>query len=77
MSLLGRLAPDFKTIADIRKDNWAAIKRPCRAFAVSCHELGLIGKLVAIDGTKFRAAASKDQARTRKQAATRRKPRPG
>ncbi len=65
--LLGRLAPDFKTIADFRKDNGVAIKRTCRAFVSFCNELGLIGTEVAIDGSKFKAAASKQQALTKKQ----------
>ena len=67
MWLLGRLAPDFKTIADFRRDNGPAIKRVCRAFVVFCNELGLIGSEVAIDGSKFKAAASKAQALTKKQ----------
>ena len=32
MWLLGRLAPDFKTIADFRKDNSAEFQATCRAF---------------------------------------------
>lgn len=66
--LLGRLAPDFKTIADFRKDNGPAIVRACRAFVQFCRQAGLLsGRLVAIDGSKFKAAASKDRALTRKQ----------
>jgi transposase len=68
MWLLGRLAPDFKTIADFRKDNGAAIRQCCRAFIQFCRQAGLLsGRLVAIDGSKFKAAASKDQALNRKQ----------
>lgn len=68
MWLLGRLAPDFKTIADFRRENGAAIKSSCKAFIVFCKQAGLVsGQLVAIDGSKFRAAASRDQALTRKQ----------
>jgi transposase len=66
--LLRRLAPDFKTIADFRKDNGPAIGQACRTFVQFCRHAGLLGsRLVAIDGSKFKAAASKDQALTRKQ----------
>jgi transposase len=59
MWLLGRLAPDFKTIADFRRDNSAAFVATCRAFVRFCREAGLIAaELVAIDGSKFQAAAS-------------------
>jgi len=58
--LLNRLSPDFKTIADFRKDNRQAIVGTCRAFVRFCREQGLFGaELVAIDGSKFRAVASK------------------
>ncbi|MDD2498584.1 MAG: IS1182 family transposase [Desulfitobacteriaceae bacterium] len=60
MWLLKRLKPDFKTIADFRKDNKKAIKAVFRDFNKLCDEWGLFGKeLVAIDGTKFRACNSK------------------
>lgn len=66
--LMKQLAPDFKTIADFRKDNGDAVKKVCRQFIVFCKQAGLVsGQLVAIDGSKFKAAASKDQAFTRKQ----------
>lgn len=59
MWLLGRLAPDFKTIADFRKDNGKAFQATCRAFVQFCRQAGLIsGALVAIDGSKFQAVAS-------------------
>jgi transposase len=59
MSLLRRLAPDFKTIADFRRDNGAAIVGACRAFVLFCRDQGLFrARLVALDGSKFRAAAS-------------------
>jgi len=65
--LMKQLAPDFKTIADFRKDNGDAVKKVCRQFIVFCKQAGLVsGQLVAIDGSKFKAAASKDQAVTRK-----------
>src|SRR6187399_762999 len=50
--LTGRLMPDFKTIADFRKDNSKAIRGVCRQFVVLCQQLGLFGEnLVAIDGS--------------------------
>lgn len=68
MWLMGQLAPDFKTIADFRKDNGQAIKQACHALVQFCRQLGLIsGAFVAIDGSKFKAAASKDQATTKDQ----------
>ena len=59
MWLLRQLAPDFKTIADFRRDNGAAIVGTCRAFVLFCRDQGLFtARLVALDGSKFRAAAS-------------------
>lgn len=59
MWLVGRLAPDFKTIADFRRDNGPAIMGACRAFVLLCRDAGLFAaRLVALDGSKFRAAAS-------------------
>ena len=56
MWLVGRLAPDFKTIADFRKENGAAIQSVCSQFVVLCRELGLFTRaVVAIDGSKFKA----------------------
>jgi transposase len=56
MWLTGKLAPDFKTIADFRRDNAEAIKTACQRFVSVCRALGLVGGgLVAIDGSKFRA----------------------
>jgi len=56
MWLLGKLVPDFKTIADFRKDNLAALKGVCQEFTLVCKKLELLGgKLVAIDGSKFKA----------------------
>lgn len=72
--LMKRLTPDFKTIADFRKDNRLAIKGACQAFIQFCRQADLLtGRLVAIDGSKFKAAASKDRALTRKQLRERRK----
>lgn len=59
--LLNRLTPDFRTIADFRKDNAKALKCVFRAFVKLCMKLGLYQKeLLAIDGSKFRAVNSKD-----------------
>ncbi len=56
MWLLGKLSPDFKTVADFRRDNLAAIKAVCREFTLLCRKLKLFGgELVAIDGSKFKA----------------------
>ena len=60
MWLLKKLRPDFKTIADFRKDNKKAIKSVFREFVKLCDEWDLFGKeMVAIDGSKFRACNSK------------------
>jgi transposase len=62
MWLLGRLRPDFKTIADFRRDNGAAIQRVCREFTLLCKELDLFGgELIAIDGSKFQAVNGKQR----------------
>src|SRR5215213_10477933 len=62
MWLVGRLAPDFKTIADFRKDNGAAIRMVCSQFVVLCRQLGLFTRaVVAIDGSKFKAVNNRDQ----------------
>jgi transposase len=66
MWLTGRLAPDFKTIADFRKDNGEAIRLVCREFVMLCRKLGLLNNtLVAIDGSKFKAVNSRDKNFTR------------
>jgi transposase len=60
--LMRKLAPDFKTIADFRKDNADAIKEVCREFTLLCKRLDLFGgELVAIDGSKFKAQNSKSR----------------
>src|SRR3990170_2147688 len=60
MWLLKRLTPDFKTIADFRRDNRRAIRQVCRQFTLFCRQLDLFGgELVAIDGSKFKAQNSK------------------
>jgi transposase len=65
--LTGRLMPDFKTIADFRKDNRKAIRRVCMEFVGVCREFKLFSAtLVAIDGSKFKAVNSRDKNFTRK-----------
>ena len=60
MWLLGKLAPDFKTIADFRRRNGEAFVAVCRAFVAFCGKAKLLGaELVAIDGSKFKAVSSK------------------
>jgi transposase len=62
MWLLGRLTPDFKTIAEFRRCNGKAFVAICRAFVQFCRQANLIsGALLAIDGSKFQAVASRRQ----------------
>jgi transposase len=62
MWLTGRLAPDFKTIANFRRDNGAAIRAACAQFIVLCRQLGLFTRsVVAIDGSKFKAVNNRDK----------------
>jgi transposase len=62
MWLTGRLAPDFKTIADFRRDNGAAIRGVCRQFVMLCRQIGLVqDTLIAIDGSKFKAVNNRDK----------------
>ena len=62
MWLTGRLAPDFKTIADFRKDNGEAIRLVCREFVMLCRKLNLFADaFVAIDGSKFKAVNNRDR----------------
>lgn len=68
--LLGRLRPDFKTIADFRTDNAAAFKQAVREFTRLCRQLELFGgELLAIDGTKMKAqnAPAKNWSQTKLQ----------
>ena len=56
MWLTGRLAPDFKTVADFRHDNGKGIRNVCKRFVLMCKQLNLFTQaIVAIDGSKFRA----------------------
>jgi len=60
--LLGKLTPDFKTIADFRKDNLQPLQAVARQFTRLCRELDLFGgELLAIDGSKFHAVNARDQ----------------
>jgi len=62
MWLTGRLAPDFKTIADFRKNNGKAIRLVCREFIMLCKKLNLFAEaFVAIDGSKFKAVNNRDR----------------
>ena len=62
MWLTGRLSPDFKTIANFRKDNGKAIRGVCRQFVLLCQQLGLFSEaMVAIDGSKFKAVNNRDR----------------
>lgn len=61
MYLIGKLAPDFRTIADFRKDNPKALKKVFKEFVKVCMKLNLYQReLLSIDGSKFRAQNSKD-----------------
>ena len=60
--LTGRLMPDFKTVADFRKDNGEAIRKVCREFVLLCRRLELFSEgSVAIDGSKFKAVNARDR----------------
>lgn len=62
MWLTGKLAPDFKTIADFRRDNGEAIRAVCRQFVLLCRGIGLIGgTMVAVDGSRFKAVNTRDK----------------
>ena len=62
MWLTRRLAPDHKTIADLRKDNGAAIRKVCSQFVALCRQVGLLATAsVAIDGSKFKAVNNRDR----------------
>jgi transposase len=62
MWLLTRLSPDFKTIADFRKDNGKGIKSACRRFVEMCRQMNMFSDSVfAIDGSKFKAVNNKSK----------------
>lgn len=59
MWLLQKIVPDFRCIADFRKDNASAIKGVFREFVKLCNKAGLLSHdTVVIDGSKFRAVNS-------------------
>ena len=62
MWLTGRLMPDFKTIADFRRDNGPAIRAACAQFVVLCRQFNLFTRaVVAIDGSQFKAVNNRDK----------------
>ena len=62
MWLTGRLCPDFKTIADFRRDNGVGIRNACRRFVLMCRQLKLFSQaIVAVDGSKFKAVNNRDK----------------
>ena len=62
MWLTRRLSPDFKKIADFRRDNGVGSRNVCDRFAKLCRELKLLGQtLVALDSSKFKAVNSRDR----------------
>ena len=64
MWLTGRLAPDFKTIADFRRDNGPAIRKVCARFIQLCREMQLFTEgVVAIDGSQVRSKTLKKGSR--------------
>jgi transposase len=74
MWLTGRLAPDFKTIANFRQANGAAIRSVCSQFIVLCQQLGLFTRaVVAIDGSKMKAVNNRDKNYTAAKVASRMK----
>ena len=74
MWLTEKLAPDFKTIADFRKDNGKAIQKVCREFVLICRKLELFtDAFIAIDGSKFKAVNNRDRNFTKAKLKYRRK----
>ena len=62
MWLTERLSPDFKTIADFRRENGTGIRNTCRRFVLMCRQLNLFTQaIVAIDGSKFKAVNNRDK----------------
>ena len=62
MWLTGRLAPDFKTIADFRRDHGKGIRNVCKRFVDMCRQFNLFSQaIVAIDGSKFKAVNNRDK----------------
>ena len=64
--LLRHLKPDYKTIADFRRDNRKAFRPIFRQFVLLCRQMDLFGKeLLAVDGTRIKAVNNKDRNFTR------------
>lgn len=75
MWLLGQLAPDHKTIADFRRLNGRPLQVVCAQFVQFLREAELVGgevPVVAVDGSKFKASASKASLVSAEQAAQQR-----
>lgn len=67
MWLLGKLQPDFKTIANFRKDNTKPLQAVCVEFILLCKRMGVFGgQLIAIDGSKFEAVNHSSRSYSRK-----------
>jgi transposase len=74
MWLIRKLHPDFKTIADFRKDNIAGLKGVCRTFTLLCKDMELFGgELIAIDGSKFSAVNHNSKCYTKERLRKKRK----
>ena len=70
--LMKGLKPGYRTIANFRKENWAALRAANREFVLMARELGLVGgEVLAIDGAFFDGSASKASITTRKKLAER------
>ena len=64
--LLGRLTPDYRTIARFRQENAGVLKQVFRSFVKECMKWGLYGReLAALDGSKFKAVNAKDRTFTK------------
>ncbi|AGT11045.1 IS1182 family transposase [Paracoccus aminophilus] len=72
MWLIGRLAPDHKTIAEFRRANGLAIRKTCAQFVDLCRRIGVLkGDCVAVDGSKFKAVNNRDRNFTKNKIASR------
>src|SRR5262249_32937317 len=72
MWLVGQLAPDFKTIADFRRDNGVAIRKVCARFVALCRSMHLLdGNAVAIDASQFKAVDHREKNFTKERLAKR------
>ena len=68
--LLRHLKPDFKTIADFRRDNRTAFRQVFREFVVLCRQLDLFGREMLAVGTRIKAVNNKNRNFTRSSLAT-------